>query len=72
VLVIAQVAGHLLSQRPLQHRLGHLGQQAIRAEQPDTFGLGLAQQLVGQLLIDHRPPARRPVTLGFAGHHRSV
>jgi hypothetical protein len=52
VLVITQVAGHLLGQRPLQHRLGHLGQQAVRAEQLDAFGLGLAQQLVGQLLID--------------------
>jgi hypothetical protein len=53
------VAGHLLGQRPLQHRLGHLGQQAIRAEQLHALGLRLAQQLVRQLLIDQRPPGRR-------------
>jgi hypothetical protein len=29
VLVIAQVLAHLLSQRPLQHRLGHLRQQVL-------------------------------------------
>ena len=61
VFLIAQVAGHLLSQRPLQHRLGHLGQQPVRAEQLDALGLRLAQQLIGQLLIDQRPagPADR-------------
>jgi len=42
VFLIAQVAGHLLGQRPLQHRLGHLGQQAIQAEQLHALGLGLA------------------------------
>ena len=52
VLLITQVTGHLLGQRPFQHRLGHLGQQAVRAEQLRPFGLGLAQQLIGQLVID--------------------
>jgi hypothetical protein len=46
-------------------------QQPIGPEQLDTFGLCLAQQLIGQLFIDQRPSARR-ATLGFAGHHRSV
>jgi hypothetical protein len=71
VLVIAQVAGHLLSQSPLQHRLSDLGQQAVRAEQLDALGRRLAQQLIGQLLIDQRP-ALRALAIGFAGHHRSV
>jgi hypothetical protein len=31
---MTHVAGHLLSQRAFQHGLGHLGQQAVRAEQP--------------------------------------
>jgi hypothetical protein len=71
VFVIAQVAGHLLSQGPFQHGLGHLGQKAVRPEQLDTFGLGLAQQLIRQLIIDQRAAARR-AAIGFAGHHRSV
>jgi hypothetical protein len=72
VFVIAQVAGHLLGQRPFQHRLGHLGQQAVRAQQLGPLLLGPAQQLIGELLIDQGPPARRITTSGFAGHHRSV
>ena len=66
VLVIAQVAGHLLSQGPFQHRLGHLGQQPIRAEQLRALGLGLAQQLIRQLVIDQRPAgsASRPQICG--------
>jgi hypothetical protein len=71
MLVITEVTGHLLGQRPLQHRLGHLRQQPIGTQQLDPFGLGLAQQLIGQLFIDQRPPARR-AAIGFAGHHRSV
>jgi hypothetical protein len=65
------MAGHLLGQRPLQHRLGHLRQQAVRAEQLHALGLRLAQQLVRQLLIDQRRRGR-PVTVALAGHHRSV
>jgi hypothetical protein len=34
--------------------------------------LGLAQQLIGELLIDQGPPGRRMAVSGFAGHHRSV
>jgi hypothetical protein len=71
VLVIAQVAGHLLSQRPLQHRPGDLGQQPVGAEQLRALGLRLAQQLIGQLLIDQRPAAR-PAAAALAGHLRSV
>jgi len=44
---VAQVAGHLLGQRPLQHRFGHLGQQPIGAEQLHPLGRRLAQQLIG-------------------------
>jgi hypothetical protein len=54
VLLIAEVFGHLLGQRPLQHRLRHLGQQAVRAEQLDPLRLRPGQQLIGQLLIHHR------------------
>ena len=71
VFLIAQVPGHLLSQRPFQHRLGHLGQQPVRAEQLDTPGLGLAQQLIRQLLINQRPAARL-IAIGLTGHLRSV
>jgi len=54
VLLIAEVFGHLLGQRPLQHRLRDLGQQTVRAEQLDPFRLRPSQQLIGQLLIHHR------------------
>jgi hypothetical protein len=40
MLVVSQVAGHLLGQRPLQHGLGHLGQQPVRAEQLGAPGRG--------------------------------
>ena len=52
MIVIAQVAGHLLVQGPFQQRLGHLGQQPIRAQQIGALGLGPAQQLTSQLVID--------------------
>jgi hypothetical protein len=70
VLFIAQVPGHLLGQRPFQHRLGHLGQQPVRAEQLRALGLGPVQQMVGQLIVDQRAAAR--LTIAFAGHLRSV
>ena len=41
MFLMAQVPGHLLGQRPFQHRLGHLGQQAVGAKQLDPLGLGL-------------------------------
>jgi hypothetical protein len=41
------------------------------AEQLHPLGLGLAQQLVRQLIIDQRPPRRR-IAIALAGHHRSV
>jgi hypothetical protein len=66
MFVIARVAGHLLRQRPLQHRLGHLRQQPIGAEQLHALGLGFAQQLISQLVIDQRPPGRR-VAITLAG-----
>ena len=62
MLLIVQVAGHLLSQRTFQQRLGHLGQQPVRAEQLGALGLRPAQQLIRQLLIDQRPAAR-PVAI---------
>src|SRR5262249_39646083 len=70
VFLIAHVASHLPSQRPFQPRLGHLGQQPIRAQQLRALGLGAIQQLTGQLVIDQRPAARRALT--FAAHLRSV
>ena len=68
--VPARLAGHLLGQGALQHGLGHLRQQPIRAQQLCAFRLGTAQQLIGQLVIDRRPAARRALT--FAAHLRSV
>jgi hypothetical protein len=64
------MAGHLLSQRPFQHRPGHLGQQPVRAEQLGALGLGPVQQPVGEFLIDQRPAAR--LAIAFAGHSCSV
>jgi hypothetical protein len=63
MFLITQMAGHLLSQRPLQHRLGHLRQQPIRAQQLGTPGLSAVQQLIGQLVIDQRPAAGGPSRL---------
>ena len=50
---------------------GHLGQQAVRAQQLHALGLRLAQQLVRQLLVDQRRPSRVPVAR-ITSHHRSV
>lgn len=47
VVLIAQVAGHLHGQRPLQHRLGHLGQQPIRAEQLEALIRGVEPAIRG-------------------------
>ena len=71
MFLIAQVRGHLLGQRPFQHGLGHLGQQAVRAEQLHALGLRLAQQLISQLLVDQRWPRRIPA-VRLTGHHCSV
>jgi hypothetical protein len=71
VLLITQMRGHLLTQRPLQHGLRHLRQQAIRAEKFHTLGLRFAQQLISQLLVDQRRPRGLPA-LRLTGHHRSV
>jgi hypothetical protein len=65
------VPGHLLSQRPLQHRLGHLGQQPVRAEQLRALSPGFIQEMIGQLLIDQRPAARL-AALALARHSCSV
>ena len=43
-----------------------LGQQPIRAQQFRALRLGLAEQLISQLVIDQRPAGRLPA-LGFAG-----
>jgi hypothetical protein len=43
----------------------------IGAEQLHPLGLGVAQQLISQLVIDQRTTGRR-IAAGFAGHHRSV
>lgn len=45
VLVMTEVAGHLLRERPLQHGLGDLGKQPVRAEQVHALSLRPAQQL---------------------------
>jgi hypothetical protein len=51
VLVIAQMFGHLRIQGPLQHILGQLAQQPVRADQLHTLVLGLSQQLFRELLL---------------------
>jgi len=51
VLVIAQVLGHLRIQRGLEHVLGQLVEQPIRANQFDSLFLRLRQQLLGKLPV---------------------
>ena len=57
VLVVAEVDRQLLTQRPLEDRPGDLRQQPVRAEELHPLRLGAGQQLVGQPVIDQRPPA---------------
>ncbi len=71
MFLIAQVLGHLLGQRPLEHRLGHLAQQTVRAEQLDPFGLRPGKQLISQRGVDQRRTIRR-LTVTLAGHDLSV
>jgi hypothetical protein len=49
VLVIAQVLGHLRGQRGLEHVLGQLVEQPVRADQFDSLFLRLRQQLLSEL-----------------------
>ena len=49
VFVIAQVLGHLRIQRGLEHVLGQLVEQAVRADQLDTLFLRLRKQLRSEL-----------------------
>jgi len=51
MLVIAQMLRHLLFERCLQHPLGQLVQQPVRADQLDTLVPSLGQELLGQLLL---------------------
>jgi hypothetical protein len=51
VLVVTEMPGHLLLERGLQHPLGQLVQQPLRADQLDSLFLGLRQKLLGQLLL---------------------
>jgi len=61
VLVIAQMDRQLLTQSPLEHGPGELGQQPVRAEEFHPLGVSARQQLVGELVIDHRRRRRLPV-----------
>jgi len=54
VLVMTEMLGHLLIQRRLQHRLGQLLQQPIRAGQRHALLPGPGHQLLGQLLLRSR------------------
>jgi hypothetical protein len=51
VLLIAQVLGHLLVQRGLQHRLGQLLEQPVRAGQRQALFLRQPDQLSRGLLL---------------------
>ena len=66
VLVMAQVLGHLLVQRGLQHRLGELLQQPVRAGQGQALLLGQPDQLPGRNLLS------RGLRLLLLRSHRSV
>jgi hypothetical protein len=68
VLLIPEVLGHLLGKRPFQHGLGHRREQPVRSQQLSTLGLGLGQQLVGQLVIDQRLAG---LSLPLVRHHSS-
>src|SRR5262245_29748307 len=63
----AQVLGHLRIQRGLEHVLGQLVEQAVRADQLDTLFLRLRQQLLSELPLIHLG------SHGFEcfGHHQS-
>jgi hypothetical protein len=54
VLVMTEMPGHLLIQRRLQHRLGQLLQQPVRASQRHALLPGPGHQLLGQLLLRGR------------------
>jgi hypothetical protein len=71
MFLIAQMLGHLLGQRTFEHRLGHLAQQTVRAEQLNPFGLRPSQQLISQRGVDQRRTIRR-LTVTHAGHDLSV
>jgi hypothetical protein len=54
VLVVAEMLTDLGLQRGLQHPLGQLVQQSVRADQLDPLLLRLRQQTLGELLLIHR------------------
>ncbi len=54
VLVMTEMLGHLLIQRRLQHRLGQLPEQPVRAGQRHALLPGPGHQLLGQLLLRGR------------------
>jgi len=62
VLVMAQVLGQLLVQRRLQHRLGQLLEQPIRAGQRQALLPGPPHQLLRHLFLSRR--LRLVLTLG--------
>ena len=51
VLLMAQVLGHLLVQRGLQHALGELLEQPVRTGQGQALLLGQPDQLLGRQLL---------------------
>jgi len=57
---------------PLQHRLAHLTQQAVRAEQLDPFRLRPRKQFVRELRIDQRRFSSAGGRSGLPGHDPSV
>ncbi len=58
--LVAQVVGELALQGALQHQLGELLQQPVRADQADPPLTGLGDQPCDQLLVDQRPAALPP------------
>jgi hypothetical protein len=72
MLLVAEMLGELLVQRCLQHRLGQLLQQPVRARQRQTLLLGLTHQLSRSLQL--RRLSSRLLLLAHLikcrGHHR--
>jgi hypothetical protein len=62
VFLIAQVTGHLLGQRPLQHRLGHLDSR--------PSGPSSSTPLLPPCPAVHRPAPHRPAAGGLENRPR--
>src|SRR3954453_21601414 len=72
VRLVSQMLGQLLGQSALEHRLGHLPQQPVLAEQLHTLLAGPRHQVLGQRGIDDLLLAFLGLTPGAPSHRQSV